>query len=89
MGAFAKYDCAGGAQQDFYVHPRRPAAGVPQIEADHIIELNAASTIDLPQASYTGLCFKQSAPVPQVIRLNLVWHWGTGPDQRHLALQYV
>jgi len=40
---------SGRAQENLDVKPRRPGFGIPEIEADHLIELDPGSTIHLPQ----------------------------------------
>src|SRR5580692_12277802 len=55
--AVAENDCDRSAEQNLEVHPGRPGFGVSQIQTNHVIELNAAASVHLPQSRNSRLGF--------------------------------
>src|SRR5208282_2248247 len=44
----AEHHCDWGTHQDLQIHPGRPSFGISQIEANHVVELNATASVHLP-----------------------------------------
>src|ERR1035441_5530264 len=87
--AVSPQDSFGCSQKDFDVEPRRPNPCVLEVQTDHVIKFDPASTFHLPQARDSRLGLKEAAPVPDIVGFNFVrnrWPWS---DQGHITLQYV
>src|SRR3989442_2523068 len=78
-----------GQKKDLQIQPERPCRRISQIEADHLVERDTASSVHLPEPGDAGLHFQQAPAVPDIVGLELIRDSRTWPHQRHLAPQYV
>lgn len=76
-------------QKDSYVEPDRASPNVSKIQAHHLVEPHATTSVDLPQPSDPGLYFEDAPTMPQVVLLALIGQWRSWSDKRHVAFQYI
>ena len=66
MRAIAYKHGSGRAQEDLDVEPKRPGFGIPEVEADRLIELDPGSTIHLPKPGHAWFDYG-SSPMPYLV----------------------
>src|SRR5205809_7909958 len=87
--ARARQHDAHGSDENFQIEPERPARRIAQIEPDHVVEAQPASTRDLPEPGDAGLRLEHAPPMPHVIALELVGNRRARADERHLAFEAI
>ena len=75
-------------EQDLELHPERHAAGVPDVEAHHVLEGRAVLSAHLPQAGQARRGVEPLA-VPLVVFLRFIRQARPRPHQAHVAPQHV
>ena len=71
-GSFARKDRPGSPDQNLEVEPKRPDAGIPEVQANHVIELNPAAPLDLPQPGNSRSYERQPLTVPPLVTFEFV-----------------
>ena len=65
-------------------HPRQQ-----EIQANHVIELDAAAPVYLPQSRDSRLGFEHPPSMPNVVCFYFIGDGGTRSNQGHLALEHI
>src|SRR5215216_2489749 len=86
--AAARYDGWHSTQEYAQVQAERPVLDIGQIEDHHFLEIQTASTADLPEAGHARRHL-QPFQVPRLVLFHLGRQRRSGPDQAHVALENV
>ena len=78
-GAAAGNHCFGSLHQNLQIEPGRAIARIAQIQANHVVESDAAAALHLPEPRDSRLRFEQTAAMPGGIGLHFVGTGGRGP----------
>ncbi len=89
MRSIAYEYSSGSTQENLEVEPRRPSLGISEIQADHVIKLDPASTTHLPETGNARLHFQDSLPVPCLVGCYFVRNRRTRSDQRHFSPEHI
>ena len=89
MCSIAHKHGSGSTQKEFHVEPRRPGFGISEIQSNHLIELDTASAIHLPEPGNAWLHVQDSSSVPCPVGRHFVGNRGTRSDQRHFSLEHI
>src|SRR5271167_4338754 len=76
-------------QQNLKIQPERPATRILQVQANHFVEADAATSFYLPQARDSRLDFQYAAAVPDIVLAVLIGQRRPRAHERHFAPQYV
>jgi hypothetical protein len=85
----ARNNGCGRPEKNFNVEPEGPGANVLQIQTNHVIEMRAATTFDLPESGDPGLNFLHTAPMPYVVSFELVLQRRTWSHKRHVSNENI